>query len=364
MFNDIYRGRKVLVTGHTGFKGSWLTAWLLHLGAEVAGYAIDVPSTPAMFEILELGKRIHHHQGDVRDRAALAAVVREFQPEIVFHLAAQALVRKSYADPAYTFETNGLGTLNMLECMRQTGSVKAAVMITSDKCYRNQEWTWGYRETDLLGGDDPYSASKGCAEIIAHSYFHSFFRPNGGPMAATTRAGNVIGGGDWALDRIVPDCIRAWSQGQPVTVRQPEATRPWQHVLEPLSGYLWTGALLWEKRPRACFEAFNFGPPATVNQSVGELITEMALHWPGGRMFVDRPPGAPPECNLLKLCCDKALSHLAWQPTLTFSETVGLTAEWYRRFYAAERSNMFEFTMNQIEQYISIARERRQTWLA
>jgi len=362
MFNDIYRGRKVLITGHTGFKGTWLSAWLLHLGAEVAGYSIDIPSNPSIFEILELEKRVRHHQADIRNRDTLSAVVREFKPEIVFHLAAQALVRKSYADPAYTFETNGIGTLNMLECMRCSDSIKAAVMITSDKCYRNQEWTWGYRENDILGGNDPYSASKGCAEIIAQSYFSSFFRPKNCPKAATTRAGNVIGGGDWAQDRIVPDCIRAWSQGQPVTVRQPEATRPWQHVLEPLSGYLWLGALLWQNRPKACFEAFNFGPPASVNQSVGELITAMSQHWPGGRMIIDRPPEAPLESTLLKLCCDKALSHLAWQPTLEFVETVDLTVAWYRQFYAAEQGDLFDFTMGQIDRYILLAIERRRAW--
>ena len=246
MFGHVYAGRRVLVTGHTGFKGSWLTAWLLGLGAEVAGFSDGVPTSPAHFDVIGLADRIRDYRGDVRDRKALVAVMQEFQPEIVFHLAAQALVRASYEDPAATFEINAMGTLNILEAVRVTPSVQAVVSITSDKAYRNDEWVWGYRETDHLGGYDPYSASKGCAEIIAHSYFKSFFSGEGTPSCATTRAGNVIGGGDWAADRIVPDCARAWSAGKPVEIRSPYATRPWQHVLEPLSGISgWGGVQLW-----------------------------------------------------------------------------------------------------------------------
>ena len=275
MFGHIYEGRRVFVTGHTGFKGSWLTAWLLQMGAEVAGFSDAVPTAPSHFDVIGLGGRIRDYRGDVRDRKALVEAMREFKPEIVFHLAAQALVRASYDNPADTIEVNAMGTLNVLEAVRVTPSVEAVVSITSDKAYRNDEWVWGYRETDHLGGYDPYSASKGCAEIIAHSYFKSFFGdPVNAPYCATTRAGNVIGGGDWAADRIVPDCARAWSEGREVEIRSPHATRPWQHVLEPLSGYLWLGAKLFAAHRDAvkagkgdgCHEgfrldgeAFNFG---------------------------------------------------------------------------------------------------------
>ena len=274
MFGHVYTGRRVFVTGHTGFKGSWLTAWLLRLGAEVAGFSDGVPTTPSHYDVLGLADSILDRRGDVRDRAGLGKAMRDFRPEIVFHLAAQPLVRAAYADPAATIETNALGTLNLLEAVRATPSVQAVVCITSDKAYRNDEQVWGYRENDHLGGADPYSASKGCAEIIAHSYFASFFGT--GPRCATTRAGNVIGGGDWAADRIVPDCARAWFAGEAAEIRSPAATRPWQHVLEPLSGYLLLGARLFaspaedgEAGRRGFFagfplagEAFNFGPSA------------------------------------------------------------------------------------------------------
>lgn len=283
MFGHIYEGRRVFVTGHTGFKGSWLTAWLLQMGAEVAGFSDAVPTAPSHFDVIGLGGRIRDYRGDVRDRKALIEAMREFKPEIVFHLAAQALVRASYDNPADTIEVNAMGTLNVLEAVRVTPSVEAVVSITSDKAYRNDEWVWGYRETDHLGGYDPYSASKGCAEIIAHSYFKSFFGdPVNAPYCATTRAGNVIGGGDWAADRIVPDCARAWSEGREVEIRSPHATRPWQHVLEPLSGYLWLGAKLFAAHRDAvkagkgdgCHEgfrldgeAFNFGPSSDASHT-------------------------------------------------------------------------------------------------
>ena len=286
MFGHIYEGRRVFVTGHTGFKGSWLTAWLLQMGAEVAGFSDAVPTAPSHFDVIGLGGRIRDYRGDVRDRKALVEAMREFKPEIVFHLAAQALVRASYDNPADTIEVNAMGTLNVLEAVRVTPSVEAVVSITSDKAYRNDEWVWGYRETDHLGGYDPYSASKGCAEIIAHSYFKSFFGdPVNAPYCATTRAGNVIGGGDWAADRIVPDCARAWSEGREVEIRSPHATRPWQHVLEPLSGYLWLGAKLFAAHRDAvksgkgdgCHEgfrldgeAFNFGPSSDASHTVAD----------------------------------------------------------------------------------------------
>ena len=243
MFENIYHNRRVLVTGHTGFKGSWLSSWLLDLGATVAGFSANVPTEPSHFELLKLTDRIEHFEGDVRNKGSLQKAISKFCPEIVFHFAAQSLVRKSYEDPILTFETNSIGTLNLLECLRNQPSIKAAILITSDKCYENVEWLWGYRENDRLGGKDPYSASKACAELISKVYMESFFK-NNGPNIATARAGNVIGGGDWAPDRIVPDCFRAWSNKKPTITRNPKATRPWQHVLEPLSGYLTLGQKL------------------------------------------------------------------------------------------------------------------------
>ncbi len=364
MFSGVYEGRRVLVTGHTGFKGSWLSAWLTDLGAEAAGYSLDLPSDPSNFEVLGLSKRIVHHQGDVRDRENLGAVFESFQPEIVFHLAAQSLVRRSYEFPARTFETNVLGTMNVLECIRHQPSVRVGVIITSDKCYQNVEWLWGYREIDRLGGNDPYSASKSCAELVSAAYMCSFFRGDW-PKVATARAGNVIGGGDWAEDRIVPDSVRAWSAGRSVNVRNPHATRPWQHVLEPLSGYLWLGASLWRDRDSLKDEAFNFGPPDTVNQSVGDLLAEMAIYW-------DRADWRPQpeasagksESTLLKLNCDKALQRLGWRAVLSFEQTVQFTSEWYRTYYRDGDAAMFEVSRRQIEEYASIAGEENLPWVA
>lgn len=361
-FTDIYRGRRVLVTGHTGFKGSWLTLWLKHLGAEVAGFSIDVPSTPSGFEFFGLEKRIKHYIGDIRDRAHLAQVIDEFQPEIIFHLAAQALVRRSYDDPVTTFETNTMGMVNLLECIRTRPAIKVAVLITSDKAYRNDEWCWGYRETDALGGHDPYSGSKSCADLVAHSYFHSFLRKTPTRMAIT-RAGNVIGGGDWADDRIVPDCIRAWSKGDSVAVRSPQATRPWQHVLEPLSGYLWLGARLWAQASGLNGEAFNFGPDAHVNQTVAELIDAMATRWPGVKWYV--PEGCEQgghEAKLLKLSCDKALFHLNWQAVLQFSETVAFTVDWYRAWQQSQK-DLYTYTIGQIDEYCQLAKAKNVSWI-
>ena len=273
MFDNIYKGKRVLITGHTGFKGSWLCSWLLDLGATIAGYSVDVPTEPSHFQALGLSDRIEHFQGDVRNKSSLKKTIGKFCPDIIFHLAAQSLVRKSYEDPVLTFETNSLGTLNLLDCLRDQPSVIATVIITSDKCYENVEWLWGYRENDRLGGKDPYSSSKACAELITKVYMESFFKEKG-PNIATTRAGNVIGGGDWAIDRLVPDCVRAWSKKEEVVIRNPKATRPWQHVLEPLSGYLAVGQKLLQGNSAVRNQSYNFGPTAKVNQSVGDLISE------------------------------------------------------------------------------------------
>lgn len=360
-FLGAYRGKRVLVTGHTGFKGSWLALWLEHLGAEVAGFAIDVPSSPSNFGLLDLEHRVRHYVGDIRDRARLAEVIDEFRPELIFHLAAQSLVRRSYADPVTTFETNTLGMVNLLECVRTRPWIGAAVLITSDKAYRNDESVWGYRETDALGGHDPYSGSKGCAELVAHSYFHSFLRHTP-TQIATTRAGNVIGGGDWADDRIVPDSIRAWQRNEVVAVRSPQATRPWQHVLEPLSGYLWLGARLWDKAKGLNGEPFNFGPAADVHQTVAELLDAMAARWPGVKW--ECPAGSEQgghEATLLKLSCDKALFHLAWRAVLEFPETIAFTVDWYRSWHDGEK-DLHRYSIDQIERYCGLARDRGLAW--
>jgi CDP-glucose 4,6-dehydratase len=360
-FANAYRGKRVFVTGHTGFKGSWLALWLKHLGAEVAGYSVDVPTQPSNFEILGLTRQLRHYTADVRDRAALARAIDEFRPDFVFHLAAQALVGRSYSDPATTFETNAMGMVNLLECLRGRPWIENAVLITSDKAYRNDEWCWGYRETDALGGHDPYSGSKSCAELVAHSYFHSFFR-HGGTRIVTTRAGNVIGGGDWADDRIVPDCMRAWTRGEPVVVRSPQATRPWQHVLEPLSGYLWLGARLMGAQSGLNGEAFNFGPDANVNQTVLQLIDSMSKRWPGVQWRI--PEGMAQrghEATLLKLSCDKALFHLQWRAALLFPETVEFVVDWYRAWHE-KGADMLAFTEAQIDRYSALAAQRDISW--
>jgi CDP-glucose 4,6-dehydratase len=360
-FANVYRGCRVLVTGHTGFKGSWLTHWLQQLGAEVAGYSLGRVTEPSNFEILGLEARMRHYQHDIRDHVALARALDEFQPEIVFHLAAQALVRQSYAAPAETFEVNTMGMVNLLECLRERPSIGAAVLITSDKAYRNDEWCWGYRETDALGGHDPYSGSKSCAELVAHSYHHSYFR-QGGTRIATTRAGNVIGGGDWAADRIVPDCVKAWTRGESVLVRSPHSTRPWQHVLEPLSGYLWLGAKLLGGQAGLNGEAFNFGPDANVNQTVGQLIDAMAKRWPAVRWHT--PDGQPPQAHeamLLKLSCDKALFHLGWRATLLFEETVEFTIDWYRAWHESP-ATVRDVAGAQIDRYTVLAASRNIPW--
>ncbi|MBA3018804.1 CDP-glucose 4,6-dehydratase [Patescibacteria group bacterium] len=361
MFDDVYERKKVFVTGHTGFKGSWLCTWLLKLGAEVCGFSMNIPTNPSNFEILGLKDKMQHIEGNICNRNQLLLSLREFQPDIVFHLAAQSLVRRSYNDPVTTFETNALGTLNVLECMRQCPSVQAGVIITSDKCYRNLDWTWGYRENDILGGKDPYSASKGCAELIIYSYINSFFQE--GARVASARAGNVIGGGDWAEDRVVPDAVRAWSQEKSVVIRRPNATRPWQHVLEPLSAYLWIGAKLLKKDTAAAGQAFNFGPDASVNKSVEQLISSMAKHWLGADWKVGRADATnQKESTLLKLCCDKALNLLNWKAILSFEETAAMTMEWYRTYYGHGKDHMLSLTDSQIEEYSSKACAKGLPW--
>ena len=362
MFENIYRGRRVLVTGHTGFKGSWLCTWLLDLGATVAGYSLDVPTQPSHFETLALADRIEHFHGDIRDKDILKQTLRQFSPEIVFHLAAQSLVRESYQDPVLTFETNTLGTLNLMDCLRSQDSITAGVFITSDKCYENVEWLWGYRENDRLGGKDPYSVSKACAELVSSAYMESFFRKNG-PNVATARAGNVVGGGDWASDRIIPDCVRAWSEGQPVHLRNPQATRPWQHVLEPVSGYLVLGQKLFQGDSSVKNQSFNFGPHAQVNQPVSDLICEMARFWPRAKWKATQETDSEkPESTLLKLNCDKALQMLHWDAVLDFQETVELTAKWYQTYYKEGAESVSATTSGQIKEYTEKAIRSNLPW--
>lgn len=348
---DAYRGKRVFVTGHTGFKGSWLSLWLRELGAEVCGFALS-PGEPSHFAAAGLADALRHVEGDLRDRAAVRASVYDFKPEIVFHLAAQPLVRESYRDPAATFDVNVGGTVSVLEAVRSSADVRAVVVVTSDKCYENREWDLAYREADPLGGYDPYSASKGAAEIVAHSYRRSFFEESGVAMA-TARAGNVIGGGDWAADRIIPDCIRAVENGQPAVVRNPNSIRPWQHVIEPIYGYLLLGAALLRPTPRLP-EAFNFGPAPGSTMTVGELAEELLKAWPGGRIV--GPSGSeagPHEAKFLRLASDRAAHHLGWVPLLSPREAVRWTAEWYRAWYDGRRARgaMRAHSVEQLRQY-------------
>ena len=366
-FGDIYRGKRVLVTGHTGFKGSWLSEWLLSLGAEVTGFALAPATSPALFEQLGLCARLRHTLGDVRDLAAVRSVVEEFKPDFVFHLAAQPLVRLSYDQPVATYATNVMGTVNVLEAVRQAGRPCVVVAITTDKCYENKEWVHSYREEDPMGGYDPYSSSKGAAELVISAYRRSYFSaPDSLVRVASARAGNVIGGGDWALDRIVPDCIRALQKGEAIPVRNKIATRPWQHVLEPLSGYLWLGACL--ANPQLSLfnsqlaSGFNFGPALSSNRTVADLVQEILKHWPG-RWDDKSDPKAVHEAKLLNLATDKAYHFLNWSPVWSFSETIAQTANWYLRADSAATS-IRPLTAGQIQAYAQAAQALGLRWTA
>ena len=360
MFNDFYKGKKVLVTGHTGFKGSWLSTWLLNLGAEVTGYSIDLPSEPSLFKDVRLSEKITDIRGDVRDLNSLRGTLDDHSPDIVFHLAAQPIVRRSYDDPIETFTTNAIGSLNILEAVRESNSVKSLVMITSDKAYRNVEWIWGYKEDDLLGGEDPYSSSKGCAELIFYSYINSYFKNNEKlSKLSTARAGNVIGGGDWAKDRIVPDIVRSFSKNEMLSIRAPNATRPWQHVLEPLSGYLTLGEMQM-KNANLNHESFNFGPRDDVNQNVLRLVEEFSKYWDSGSWEVNKDD-TKPEAGLLKLNCDKARTMLDWRAILSFEETIKFTGESYKTYFEND-VDLHEFTVQQISDYAQKAKKKGLKW--
>jgi CDP-glucose 4,6-dehydratase len=367
LFGCAFKGKRVLVTGHTGFKGAWLCEWLLGLGAEVTGLSLPPPTEPSLFEQLGLARRLRHIVGDIQEAAVPRKAVMESKPDFVFHLAAQALVRESYRRPRETFAVNAMGTLHVLEALRDHAKPCAAVFITTDKCYENREWPHGYRESDALGGRDPYSASKAAAEIIIGSYRDSFFQ-NHPVKIASSRAGNVIGGGDWAAERIVPDCIMALQKGRPIAVRNRRATRPWQHVLEPLSGYLWLGASLAMPKLRRCdgpllASAFNFGPNRDANRTVEELVEEVLRHWPG--CWRDKSEaGAPHEAGLLQLSTDKAAALLGWLPVWTFGEAVAKAVGWYRAARTFKSAKEYQrLTRRQISEYVQRARALQLPWV-
>lgn len=366
MFGNSFAGKRVWISGTTGFKGSWLAEWLLRLGADVHAVALPPNTNPSLFEQLNLESRIHQTYGDIRDLAFVRRSLEEAQPDYVFHLAAQALVRESYVTPVETFATNVMGTAHVLEALRFLRKPCAAVMVTTDKCYENREQNRAYKEDDPLGGHDPYSASKAAAEITIASYRRSFFK--GHPVrVASVRAGNVIGGGDWALDRIIPDCVRALSDGKVIPVRNPVATRPWQHVLEPLSGYLWLASMLGgaDDRQRCSLEtAFNFGPRSEANRTVLDLVQEVLKSWPG-RWEDQSDPRAVHEARLLHLAIEKAHDMLAWSPVWDFPTSVRQTVMWYREVRDGKgQENVREFTGRQIDTYEADARVLKLAWTA
>jgi CDP-glucose 4,6-dehydratase len=366
MFSNIYQNKTVMITGHTGFKGSWLAIWLRELGADVVGYSLDPPSEPNNFEATRLREKITHLHGDIRDLDRLMETFRKYQPEFVFHLAAQPLVRLSYDEPKMTFDTNVGGTVNVFEAVRKTPGVKVLVNITSDKCYENREWDWGYRENDPLGGHDPYSASKACAELVFSAYLKSLFsrcdEQDKAIGAASARAGNVIGGGDWGADRLVPDCIRALSRHQPIGIRSPHSVRPWQHVLEPLGGYLWLGALL-RQDPGKYSGAWNFGPENGSHLTVANMADRLIKHWGEGSWNDLSDPHALHEAKVLKLNCDKVHAGLNWYSVLTIDECIQMTADWYKRFYMeSQNTDAYALCLEQLRSYVDIAAEKHLPW--
>ncbi|MEN6566127.1 MAG: CDP-glucose 4,6-dehydratase [Veillonellales bacterium] len=345
----VIKGKRVLITGDTGFKGSWLAMVLHGLGANVVGFALPPEHPNDHYNLLGLDRIIHHVSGDIRDLDSVMQVFQEFKPEFLFHLAAQPLVRFSYEQPKLTFDTNVGGSVNILEAIRNTDSLRSVIYVTTDKCYKNKEWIWGYRENDELGGRDPYSASKAAAELVFSAYLESFFKKREYLGVASVRAGNVIGGGDWALDRIVPDSIKALQSNLPIIIRNPIATRPWQHVLEPLMGYLMLAKKLYYE-PNTYSGSWNFGPRVESIQTVHALVEKIICYWGQGEIQLDQSYGAPHEANLLQLNCDKAHQILKWSPIWDFDRTIRETVRWYK-----EQSNGISaraITESQIEEYM------------
>lgn len=359
MFGGIYKGKKVLVTGHTGFKGSWLALWLKELGAEVIGYALQPPTNPNHFDLLKL--EVVSIIGDIRDAKRLNEAIQNYKPEKVFHLAAQPLVSYSYKNPVETFETNVMGTTNVFEACRQTEYVRTIVNITSDKCYENRKWAWGYRENDPMGGYDPYSASKGCAEIVTSAYRNSFFNLNEygkshNVLLASVRAGNVIGGGDWAEDRLTPDIVKAASNNEKVIIRNPKSIRPWQHVLEPLSGYLLLGQKLLEGNKELA-EGWNFGPDDS-NICVKDVVSLIKSEWDKVDYEISNNSDKPHEAVLLKLNCLKAHLKLGWKPVWDIKKTIAMTTKWYKEFY----ENGKIFSLDDLREYVEDAVKKNLVW--
>ena len=348
MKNDFYKGRRVLITGHTGFKGSWLSAILLMAGAEVTGYSLEPPTEPSLFELAGMKGRMNSVVGDVRDLPHLLQVFEEVQPEIVFHIAAQPIVRESYRDPVGTYETNVMGTVNILEAVRRTESVRSFLNVTTDKVYENREWAWGYREIDPLDGYDPYSNSKSCSELVTHSYKKSFFM-DGRCRVSTARAGNVIGGGDFAADRIIPDCIRAAEKKDPIIVRNPFSTRPYQHVLEPLSAYLLIAERQYGEPEKEGY--YNVGPEDKDCVTTGELADIFCAAWGEGMHWINKSDGGPHEANFLKLDCSKIRAELGWRPVWGVREAVGKTVEFAKALRAGR--DAFEVMREQIDEYFA-----------
>ncbi len=342
----IFSGKRVLVTGHTGFKGARLTQWLLDIGAAVIGFSLAPPSEPNLFDILRLKGRVDHAGGDIRDYAKLASAVRRARPDFIFHLAAQPIVRYSYEEPLLTYSTNVIGTANLLAAVRRTPSVEGCLVVTSDKCYENRESGRGFCETDPLGGNDPYSSSKACQELVTSAFHRSYFLK--GPAIASARAGNIIGGGDWGRDRLVPDCVRAFSEGRPVLLRNPGAIRPWQYVLEPLHGYLLLGARMLRYGPKSS-GPWNFGPRGRKHLTVRELVEQAVAVWGGGRYTVEKGP-FPHEAHLLRLNSAKARRLLEWKNIYSNRKAVRKTVEWYRDYYAGT-GDMYERTLREIREY-------------
>lgn len=353
-FGAAYRDRRVLLTGHTGFKGSWFALWLTMLGARTRGLALPPNSTPSHWDLL--GLEFERGPVDIRDAGAVMAAVQAAAPEIVFHLAAQPLVRRSYRDPLETWSTNVMGTANLLEACRHQASVRAIVVVTSDKCYENREWEWGYRENDRLGGHDPYSASKASVELLVSSYRKAFFDHPAAPLLASARAGNVIGGGDWSEDRLIPDLVRAIAEHALLEIRSPHATRPWQHVLESLSGYLCLGQKLLEGRPEFA-RAWNFGPDTSGNRSVADVLSRLKLAWPALEWRLDKRP-QPHEARLLYLNSNNARQSLGWRPVWSLDEGLGATADWYRLYL--ERGAVV--SRDQLQAYVSAAKRAGIPW--
>ena len=350
-------GKVVLLTGHTGFKGSWLSLWLQSMGANVIGYALPPPTNPSLFISANVANDMTSIAGDMRDFPALLSVVEKYQPEIIIHMAAQSLVRHSYANPVETYSTNVMGTVHLLEAARQADSVRAIINVTSDKCYENREWIWGYRENEAMGGYDPYSNSKGCAELVAAAYRNSYFNPasfaDHGVGLASARAGNVIGGGDWAEDRLIPDIMRAITQNKPASIRNPHAIRPWQHVLEPLSGYLMLAETLW-KNGAAFGEAWNFGPNDEDAKPVQWIVEQLTKSWGEGASWVLDGGDHPHEAHYLKLDCSKAKARLDWQPRWHLDETLNKIVDWQKNYLLG--ADMKAVTLKQIDVYLNGAR--------